>query len=46
MTDQEQHDRKDVEHYASSVDAWYNTRLELDKSLLTLSAGGIGLFLP
>jgi hypothetical protein len=34
---------KSVEHYSASVTAWYNTHLEHDKSLLTLSAGGIGL---
>jgi hypothetical protein len=34
---------KDVEFYHASVDAWFSTRLERDKSLLTLSAGGIGV---
>jgi hypothetical protein len=34
---------KDVEHYAATVNAWFATRLELDKSLLTLSAGGVGV---
>jgi hypothetical protein len=36
---------KEVEFYAASVTAWYCTRLEHDKSLLTLSAGGIGLLI-
>lgn len=45
MTDEELREQKEVEHYAASVEAWYTTRLELDKSLLTLSAGGIGLLL-
>lgn len=36
-------DQKRVEFYSAGLTAWYNTRLEHDKSLLTLSAGGIGL---
>ena len=43
MTDQEIHDAKEVEFYAAAVNAWLGTSLEHDKSLLTLSAGGIGL---
>ena len=38
-------EQKDIQHYAMSVNAWYNTALEHDKSILTLSAGGIGLLL-
>jgi hypothetical protein len=38
-------DAKEVEFYAANVNAWLNTKLELDKSLLTLSAGGIGLLI-
>ncbi len=34
---------KETEHYAASVTAWFNTKLEHDKSLITLSTGGIGL---
>lgn len=37
--------QKDVEFYAASVAAWYNTSLEHDKSLFALSAGGIGLLI-
>jgi hypothetical protein len=37
--------QKEVEFYAAGLNAWYNTRLEHDKSLLTLSAGGIGLII-
>lgn len=37
--------QKRVEYYAASVNAWFNTSLEHDKSLLALSAGGIGLLL-
>jgi len=36
---------QDIEFYAASVEAWFNTRIEHDKSLLTLSAGGIGLLI-
>jgi hypothetical protein len=35
--------QQQVEFYAASVNAWYNTALEFDKSMFTLSAGGIGL---
>jgi hypothetical protein len=45
MTPEEIENQKRVEYYASSVNAWFNTSLEYDKSLLTLSAGGIGLLL-
>jgi hypothetical protein len=34
---------KEVHYYAAQANAWINTRMERDKSLLTLSAGGIGL---
>lgn len=34
---------KDVEFYAAALNAWQTTKFELDKSLLTLSAAGIGL---
>ena len=33
---------KKIEFYSESVAAWYNSRLEHDKSLLTLSAAGVG----
>jgi hypothetical protein len=35
----------DAAFYAARVTAWFGTRLEHDKSLLTLSAGGIGLLI-
>jgi len=38
-------DPKAVEYYAAQVNAWFNTKFEHDKSLLTLSAGGIGLLI-
>jgi peptidoglycan/LPS O-acetylase OafA/YrhL len=36
-------DLKAVEYYAATVNAWYATRLERDKSLLTLAAAGVGV---
>lgn len=45
MTQQEIDDQKRIEYYAASVAAWYESSLEHDKSLLTLSAGGIGLLI-
>lgn len=43
MDPSEIHDQKSVEYYAASVNAWFNSCLEHDKSLFTLSAAGIGL---
>ncbi len=45
MTEKELGDEKEIAWYAAALDAWYGTRLEHDKSLLTLSAGGIGLLI-
>jgi len=45
MTPEEIENQKRIEYYAASVNAWFNTSLEHDKSLLALSAGGIGLLL-
>lgn len=36
---------KSVEFYAANLNAWFNTRFEHDKSLLTLSAGAVGLLI-
>jgi hypothetical protein len=36
---------KKVAFYAACVAGWLSSRLELDRSLLTLSSGGIGLLL-
>jgi hypothetical protein len=44
MTDPDSKE-KQVAYYAAGVEAWYLNRLERDKSLLTLSAGGIGLLI-
>ena len=45
MTEDEFTQHKEIEFYASNVDAWFATSLEHDKSVLALSAGGIGLLL-
>lgn len=45
MTPEELAHQKEIEYYASSVNAWFNTSLEHDKSILTLAAGGIGLLI-
>ena len=34
---------KRIEYYSASVNTWFATSMELDKSILTLSAGGIGI---
>jgi hypothetical protein len=41
----ERKEKEDLAHYAAMVTAWFNTRLEHDKSLLTLSSAGIGLLI-
>lgn len=43
MSSNSQFDQKDVEYYAAQVNAWFNTTLEHDKSILALSSGAIGL---
>ena len=45
MTEDEEKKQKGIEYYSASVGAWYATALEHDKSLLVLSAGGIGLLI-
>jgi hypothetical protein len=37
--------QKRVEYYATSVNAWFNTSLEHDKSILTLAAGALAFSL-
>ena len=39
----EKDDLKEVEYYAALYNAWVNSRMERDKSLLILSGGAIGL---
>lgn len=41
MSEQE----KEVQWYSAAVNAWFSTRMEHDRSLLTLSAGAIGLLI-
>jgi len=36
-------EQKEVEYYTNTVQAWYTTKLEKDKSILTLSSAGLGL---
>jgi len=36
---------KEIEFYSAKAHAWFSTKLEYDKSLLFLSAGGIGLLM-
>lgn len=36
---------KSIEFHSAAVNAWFNTRLELDKNLLTLSSGGVALLM-
>jgi hypothetical protein len=43
LSEEEFHNEKDVAYYSALVTAWVESRMELDKSLVTLSAGGIGL---
>lgn len=36
---------KNVQHYMALATAWINTKTELDKTIITLSAGAIGLLI-
>jgi hypothetical protein len=38
-------DDKEIVYYEAKVNAWFNTKMEYDKSILVLSAGAIGLLL-
>ncbi len=38
-------EQKEIEFYAASLNAWLNTKLERDKSLLALSSGALGLLI-
>ena len=42
---QSSHDPKDVEYYAAQANAWFQSSLERDKSLLALSTAGIGVLI-
>ncbi|MES9957608.1 MAG: hypothetical protein ABW086_11195 [Sedimenticola sp.] len=39
----EQDQEKEIQYYSAAVNTWFATRLEHDKHLLSLSAGGVGL---
>lgn len=43
MTDEELKQQKEIQFFAATITAWVNTAFELDRNLLTLSAGGLGL---
>ena len=45
MEEKEKNDLKDIEYYSNSVNAWFNTKLERDKSILAISAGALGLLI-
>ena len=38
-------DYKEVESYAAAQNAWYNTQIEYDKSILTLATAGLGFII-
>ncbi|MDD3050575.1 MAG: hypothetical protein PHR06_05455 [Candidatus Cloacimonetes bacterium] len=37
--------QKDVEYYSNTVNAWYTTKLERDRSILIISSGGLGVLI-
>jgi preprotein translocase subunit SecG len=43
MSEDELKDQKEVAFYSALVNAWINTKMERDKTLLILSSGGIGI---
>lgn len=45
MTQEEIDEQKRIQFYAAGVTAWFNSSLEYSKSILTLSAGGIGILI-
>ncbi len=45
QTPEEKKEKEDLAHYAAMVAAWFNTSLEHEKSLLTLSSAGIALLI-
>lgn len=45
MSDADLQTQRSIEHYAASVQAWYATALEHDKSILTLAGGGIAILI-
>lgn len=43
MSEDKLKDEKEVAYYSALVNAWINTKMERDKTLLILSSGGIGI---
>ena len=43
MDDKELKQHKEIQYYASILQAWQSTNMELDKNILALSSGAIGL---
>jgi hypothetical protein len=41
----DQTEKRELAHYTATVTAWFNTRMEHDKSLLTLSTAAIGVLI-
>jgi hypothetical protein len=41
----DQREKRELAHYTATVNAWFNTRMEHDKSLLTLSTAAIGVLI-
>jgi hypothetical protein len=41
----DQREKRELAHYTATVTAWFNTRMEHDKSLLTLSTAAIGVLI-
>lgn len=41
----DQREKRELAHYTATVIAWFNTRMEHDKSLLTLSTAAIGVLI-
>lgn len=40
-----EHDAKNIEFYSAHYNAWFNTKLEKDKSIITISSAAIGLLI-
>lgn len=40
---QREYDNKNLQYYSANVTAWFNTKLEKDKSIITISSAAIGL---
>jgi hypothetical protein len=45
VEEQKQLDEKELAYYSALVNGWIETKMERDKSLLTLSTGGLGVLI-